>query len=391
MEEKPKIIGYDAKRVVRNATGLGNYGRTLLNEMVRCNDGRYDFRLYVPDAGRADLRSQLAADDALRFVLPDASLGRLRRAWWRLGGMTPQLVRDGVRLFHGLSGELPHGLRRAGIRSVLTVHDLIFLRHPEFYPPIDALLYKYKLRVACREANRFIAISECTKNDLIELADVAPERIDVIYQGCEPVFAQPVAPERLAEVRARYRLPAEFVLTVGSIEERKNALLTLQALRELPGVQLVLVGKRTPYTARLERYAAANGLSERLHLLHDVPFADLPAVYRCATVFAYPSRYEGFGIPLIEALNSGVPVVAATGSCLEEAGGDAQFYVGPDDVAGMVAALRTLFDDEALCRSTAEAGRRYAARFNGQQAEKVMAVYEKTFEEGRTVASGTIS
>jgi glycosyltransferase involved in cell wall biosynthesis len=355
-----KIIGFDAKRLARNASGLGNYGRTLINALAPL-DPHLQLRLYAPDAGRDDLRSQVTTAPNVVWCFPEGRPLRLQRDLWRAHGIVADLRRDGVSVFHGLTGELPAGLRQAGIKGVVTIHDLIFLRHPEYYHAIDVWLYKRKFRRTLREADRVVAISECTKRDILHYSDYPADRIDVIYQSCDRRYAQPVPPERLQEVRRRYALPARYVLSVGTIEERKNTLLACRALTRLPeDVHLVLVGRRTPYADKVESEARRLGVGDRLRLLSGVPTDDLLAIYRLATCFVYPSRYEGFGIPIIEAIQSGLPVVACTGSCLEEAGGPDSLYVGPDDVEGMAQAIGQLLGDnrERVARSQS-----YVARF----------------------------
>ena len=145
-----KTIGYDAKRIVRNGTGLGSYGRTLVNDLASLMPDT-TLRLYAPDAGRDDLRCQVQPRENVRFCYPSHLRCRLQRDWWRMKGVVKDLRRDGVELYHGLSGELPEGLSAAGIPGVVTVHDLIFLRHPEFYPALDAFFYKLKFRKMLRE------------------------------------------------------------------------------------------------------------------------------------------------------------------------------------------------------------------------------------------------
>ena len=140
---RKKIIGYDAKRIVRNGTGLGSYGRTLINDLAPLMPDT-NLRLYAPDAGCDDLRNQVELRDNVQFCYPDHLCFRLQRDWWRVKGVVKDLKRDGVQLYHGLSGELPSGLAAAGIPGVVTIHDLIFLRHPEFYPAIDVFFYKRK-------------------------------------------------------------------------------------------------------------------------------------------------------------------------------------------------------------------------------------------------------
>ena len=376
------IIGLDAKRIVRNGTGLGSYGRTLANDLAGI-DG-LDLRLYVPDMGRDNLRSQVAERENLHYCLPDypltsclLPLASLKKAVWRSRGIVSQLQADGIQLFHGLSGELPIGIRKTGIKTVVTIHDLIFLRHPEYYNWLDTKIYAWKFRQTLREADRIVAISECTKRDIVELGGADPDKIDLIYQSCASRFSLEAAPRKLEEVRQKYDLPERYVLSVGSIEERKNTLLALKALHWLPGeVHLVLVGKKTDYLKSLIAYANKNNLSSRLHLLHGVPDEDLPALYARAEVFVYPSRYEGFGIPIIEAVRMGLPVVGCTGSCLEEAGGPDNLYVSPDDPEAMARAIISLQKGAEGREARIERSRQYVRRFeNNDAAQRFAELY----------------
>lgn len=373
-------IGYDAKRIVRNGTGLGAYGRTLLNDIAQTDYGQQaQLLLYAPDAGRDDLRLQMHTGDNMRFVYPDGHPSALGKAWWRSRSIVSDLRRDGVGLFHGLSGELPVGLRRAGIPGVVTIHDLIFMRHPEYYHRLDAWIYAHKFRATCREATRIIAISERTRQDIIELGGVPAERIDLVYQSCSPRFTHPLGSEPLAESSRRLSLPPRYVLSVGSIERRKNVMLALKALPLLPAdIHLVVVGRHTPYADELRSYARRHGLEGRLHLLHGVSDRDLQAVYQQALLFVYPSRYEGFGIPIIEAVFSGLPVVACTGSCLEEAGGPDNIYVGPDDAEAMARAITCLLPGSEGRDGRLRRSREYVERFRGRDvARQVIDVYQQ--------------
>lgn len=370
-------IAYEAKRITHNATGLGNYGRTIVEMLVRMAP-RNRYLLYTPDPGREDLRARLPRSGQVELRLPRKACRGVMKAWWRSAGMTRELPSD-VSLFHGLSGELPRGLARRGIPSVVTVHDLIFLRFPAYYGWFDRKIYEMKFRAACRAADRVIAISEATKRDIVRFLGIPESKIDVVYQGCDSSFKRPLDPERLGEVRRKYALPERYLLSVGSIEERKNLLLAVRALEQCPAwLHLVAVGKRTPYTAEVERYAADHGLSERLHIRNKVDFADLPAVYRAAELFVYPSRFEGFGIPMIEAANCGVPSIGATGSCLEEAGGPDALYVDPDDPQQLAASICRVLDDGELRRRMVERGRAYVARFEPEViVADLLAVYRK--------------
>ena len=308
-------IGYDAKRALSNGTGLGNYCRTLLNDLGTI-DTTDSFRLYVPDLGRDDLRSQLDMPRNMSFVTPANKLVKPLRSLWRIKGIVNDLKRDGVDIYHGLTGELPLGLSEAGIKSVVTIHDLIFMRCPEYYNPVDVAIYKWKFRNTCKQADRIIAISECTRRDIMELGEIDDSRIHVVYQSCDTRFHLQVSEAQKAEVRSRYSLPQRYILFVGTIEERKNALLAAQALPYLSDdIHLVLVGRQTAYAKTIFSFARQNGLANRIHMLSGVPTSDLYAIYQQAECFVYPSRYEGFGIPVIEAIQSRLPVIACTGGC----------------------------------------------------------------------------
>ena len=374
---RKKTIGYDAKRIVRNGTGLGSYGRTLVNDLAPIMPDT-TLRLYAPDAGRDDLRCQVQPRENVRFCYPRHLRFRLQRDWWRMKGVVKDLRRDGVELYHGLSGELPEGLSAAGIPGVVTVHDLIFLRHPEFYPALDAFFYKLKFRKMLREATRIIAISACTKRDILYYGDFPEDRIDLVYQSCSTRFSQPVSPSLLVEARRKYRLPQRYVLNVGTVEVRKNILLGIRAMAKLPAdLHLVIVGRQTKYQKQLDAEIRKLGLGNRIHFLQGVPNTLLPAVYRQAEAFIYPSRYEGFGVPVIEAIQSGLPVVAATGSCLEEAGGPDSLYVDPDDADGAAAAVLSAMENRM---GMVERSRHYVRRFENQDvASQVLEVYGKAF------------
>ena len=376
-------IGFDAKSIVCNITGFGNYGRTLVGDMAEAVPAGTVLNLYSPVRGDEALRRQLTLRPCMRFVYPDAAgINAPLQALWHMRGMVKDLVRDGVRLYHGLSGELPVGIREAGIRTVVTIHDLIFMRHPEWYSWADRKLRRWKFLKTCQEADRIIAISECTKRDIMLYGDVPAEKIDVIYQSCGTLYKMREGEKKMHEVHINYMLPERYIVSVGALEERKNIMLAVKAMHRLPAdVSLVVVGKDGPYGERVRRYIAANGLDGRVMFLHDVPTDDMPAIYQMAEACVYPSRYEGFGLPVIEAIQSGLPVVACKGSCLEEAGGNATLYVDPDDVAGMAHALRLTLKGAPGREERIEAGRQYITRFeNAEVAQKVLGVYRELVE-----------
>ncbi len=370
-------IGFDGKRAVQNFTGLGNYSRYVIDILYRFSPEN-EYVLYAPHRRSSRVFDELLHRCPLLKTIYPEGMWRHFKSLWRTWGMTSRLDKEGIDLFHGLSNELPLTIRKARhTRSVVTIHDLIFLRYPEYYHWIDRKIYTYKFRKACESADLVIAISECTKRDIISYFHIPEEKIKVVYQGCDVSFTRPATEEKKQEVREKYSLPEHYILNVGSIEERKNVLLAVKALLHLPEeMHLVILGRRTPYTDQINTFIHAHHLEDRVKILNGIPFADLPAIYQQAEVFVYPSRFEGFGIPIIEAIYSGVPVVAATGSCLEEAGGPSSIYVHPDDVEGMADALNQASGNQAVRARMIEEGKKYVRRFSEEeQAQQLMGIY----------------
>lgn len=356
-----KLIGFDGKRAVMNYTGIGNYSRLALESILPLMP-HTRLRLYTPALRHNPRMTRLLESPRVELATPDTLTGRLLHRLWRSSGLSRQLAREMPDLYHGLSNELPHGIDRTGIPAVVTIHDLIFLRHPEFYHRPDVEICTRKFQYAARTANRIIAISERTKLDLIELFEIPGQKIRVVYQGCDPMFHSPVPEVEIAAERARF---GRYIIGVGTIESRKNQLLTVRALAQLPAdVNLVLVGRRTAYASRIDNEIKRLKLQNRVFFPAGVDMARIHSLYAAAELAAYPSFYEGFGIPVIEAIASGIPVVAAKGSCLEEAGGPGALYVDPLDVDEFAEAASSLLADRQLRTNMVDAGRHYIRRFD---------------------------
>ncbi len=371
-------IGFDGKRAVQNFTGLGNYSRYVIEYLYRYYP-QHPYTLYAPKEKREKpFLEMMRQCPTLKCVYPEGKWQKAKAAW-RTWGVTHRLEQDGISIYHGLSNELPLNIRQAqGVKSVVTIHDLIFLRHPEFYPFIDRKIYAYKFRQACLQADAIIAVSECTKRDIQEFFHIPEEKIHVIYQGCDPIFTRPVTAEERRRIRQKYHLTKRYILNVGTLEARKNAARLATAFGYCPpDMHLVLVGRRTPYVKEIWQHFGAFRPIDTLHILDNVPTEDLPALYAEAELFVYPSLYEGFGIPILEALNVGVPVVAATGSCLEEAGGPDSCYMSPTDTDKLGFFLETLMNAPEQRAQMMERGKIYAQQFAPEkQMAKLMKVYE---------------
>ena len=375
-------IAFDGKRASNNKTGLGNYSRHIINLLAKFFPEN-SYAVFLTEKNKnQQFKEILEKHPAIKVITPEKGFWKKFPSLWRSFGIKNDIYKIGNVIYHGLSNELPQSIKKTTAKSVVTIHDLIFLVYPKFYKFIDRKIYAYKFKKACQNADRIIAVSECTKRDIVKFFGTDPEKITVIYQGCDKVFKQDISEDNLLKVKQKYNLPDRFLLNVGSIEERKNAALIVKALPLLSErLPLVIVGKRTKYTCEVEKTAESLGVNNRVHILDHVPFEDLAPIYHLSEIFIYPSRYEGFGIPIIEAINCGVPVIAATGSCLEEAGGENCLYVNPDDEKALSTAIEKLakrpenmnFRNNAIAQS-----RIYVEKFAEEiQAEQLMKCYKE--------------
>lgn len=372
-------IGFDGKRAVQNMTGLGNYSRLVIGTMA----AMYPDAKYVIMAPR--MRENPRLDPILMrenvsVYTPQRAIDRRLKALWRSVECVHDWVGLGLDLYHGLSNEIPLTSNLAPVPTVVTIHDLIWRRIPSDYSAIDRRLYDLKYRRSAKIATRVIAISERTKADMIADWGISPDKIDVIYQGCDPMFSVPVTYEQRQRIRSLYSLPQRYIVSVGTVQSRKNQLLAVCGLAALPqDIKLVIVGGcDAAYRAVLDREIQNLRIADRIVWLEGIPFDHLPALYAGAEFSAYTSRYEGFGIPVIESISVGTPVVACTGSCLEEAGGPGALYVDPDNVEAYVEAARSILEKRYLHDRLAADGKRYTARFNPTDfASSIMKTYNK--------------
>lgn len=365
-------IGFEAKRVFHNKTGLGNYSRDLIRILANFFPEN-DFLLYNPEPSNEILFKNTNAN--VFEKLPATPFYQKFYNLWRQIGIVKDLKKDGIELFHGISGEIPWGLRQNNIKSVVTIHDLIFVRYPELYSFFDRKIHFYKFKKAAKDADLIIAISEQTKRDIELFLKIPSEKIQVIYQGCQNVFKKEYSETEKQKVRQKFNLPNEFILNVGTLEERKNALTLVKAIKDID-TKLVLVGKKTTYTQQIRQYIKENGIEEKVIFLKGLSSEELAITYQLATVFVYPSIFEGFGIPIIEALFSKTPVITTNYGVFPEAGGPNSMYIDPMNEQEIKSKIEFLLQDEAFRHDMAQKGLEYAAKFKDDViAKQVMDCY----------------
>lgn len=342
-------IGFDAKRAFCNYRGLGNYSRNAFSALTEYFPDN-EYYLFTPETKQAFAGLSFPHSQK---ITPSTSLFP---NYWRSYGCKNEIQKLNLDIYHGLSHELPFGIERTNAKSVVTIHDLIFLTHPQLYPWIDRKLYEKKYYRSAFASDKIIAISQQTKLDLMELWQIPEDKIEVVYQGCSPQFLQSCSSEKLEQVRQTYHLPSQYLLHVGTVERRKNQEVIIHAMKDFKlGIPLVLAGRHTDYVKDLWAIDA-DFVRKNVIFLENFADADLPAIYQNASLFIYPSLYEGFGIPILEALSSRIPVITSEGRCLREAGGDGALYISANDSEHLAEKITKILEDSELYKQMVQQG-----------------------------------
>jgi glycosyltransferase involved in cell wall biosynthesis len=358
-------IAFDAKRAFLNQSGLGNYSRTLIKSSIKYFPDNH-YTLFTPSVNPTPFFKYVSGQKNVSIVQPKGLLNKVFKSYWRSYGITKEL--RGINCYHGLSNELPFNINEYKGKKIVTVHDLIFLRYPEYYPAADRKIYDSKFKAACDKADVIVAVSEQTKRDIERFYFVSSQKIKVIYQACDEIFYRESSSADSGRVKLKYNLPVEYLLHVGTIEERKNLLTILKALLLVDDIPLVVVGRKRDYFRRAEEFVQKNNLSKRVIFTENVLTADLPDIYQGAKAFIYPSEFEGFGIPIIEALTSKVPVITSNEEVFAEAGGPDSIYIDAHNNEELSAEIKKLLAYPELCKQMAERGVEYAKKFEPKEA-----------------------
>lgn len=361
-------IAFDAKRFFHNTSGLGNYSRDLVRIL---SEYEPDNEYLLLNKNKSERGKEILERPNVHCI--ETSKGNFSRQL----KMGKDAQKQGADIFHGLSGELPLKWDPKPIKKVVTIHDLIFVRYPQYYSFFDRRIHFWKFKKAADMADKIIAISEQTKRDIIQYLKVPETKIEVIYQGCHHAFKEQQSPELMQAVKDKYNLPERFILNVGTIEDRKNLLNVVKAIKgtEIP---LVVVGRKTKYYQKIENFLKKNKMEKQVLFLEGVSIDELAAIYKLADIFVYPSFFEGFGIPVIEALFSKTVVVTSNTSCLPEAGGKDSVYINPDNDFDIRAKLKFLWENESERKRREEKGFEFVQKFNDEPiAKQLMNFYQK--------------
>ncbi len=373
----------DARYIARRQSGVGAYAQRLVAGLATIDRGNRYTCLVAADGPGLPVNQANVAAWTTRMSFED----HLRGDLWLLGYLPLRLRALRADVYHGPAVFLPHV--KLGYRTVVTIHDLVSFLFPETVPRKYSLYMRLMTRLAVRSADRVIAVSHATKTDLEQVLGVPSGKIVVIHEAVGPEFARPVSPEAVEAVVRRYGLRRPYCLFVGNLEPRKNLPTLIQAFAEVRrrlaptgrAPQLVLAGTRAWFHAGIFRAVEQHQLGDDVVFTDYVPLADLPALYAGATCFVFPSLYEGFGLPVLEAMAAGAPVVAARAGSIPEVAGDAALLVDAHTPGELAAAIESVLTDPALRERLVLRGRARAAEFEWNAvARQTLAVYQAVYE-----------
>ena len=363
-------IGFDAKRAYQNFTGLGNYSRDLIENLIQ-EYSNHEYLLFAPKDSETSRLDFLSNYNNIKSIFPENKLNKTFKGLWRSINMEKAIIKNGVDIYHGLSNEIPR-VRVKNIPYIVTIHDLIFKRFPRNYRSIDRKVYDIKFKYAVKHSDLTIAISQQTKQDIIDFYKIKPEKIKVIYQSCHKNFRKKSSLNMLNSVKNKFNLPENFILNVGTIETRKNLISVINAINIMKiDIPLVVIGKPTQYMnfLKIQMKKIKFDIS-RIIFLENISIEELPIIYRLSSLFVYPSLFEGFGIPILEALNCEIPVISSKGSCFKEAGGEYSKYIDPQNSEEFAHQIEVCLSDDKLRKKMIKEGLIHAEKFKPEVLSK---------------------
>ncbi len=362
-------IGFDAKRAFYNNRGLGSYSRSLIEALVTLKPEN-EYHLYSPKYKNSAVFPQF--NDADNLTIHHQN--HFSNSYWRTFQMGHQISNDDLNVYHGLSNELPYS-KAFNTKYVVTIHDLIFLKHPQFYPWIDRSIYRWKVGNALKNADHVICVSENTRKDVLAYFNLPETKLSVIHPMCSSIFYAKFDEREKAQVITKYQLPEQFILSVGAGGSNKNLVTLYRALSLLPdSYHLVVIGHRK------QNPEIANSLKSRIHFLGYLPEKDLAIVYNLTSITAFISLYEGFGLPVVESLAAGTPVVASGISGIPEALGPGGLLVEPTDHKKIAESIEAMVEDYKYNHQLSESGHQHSLQFRPVgKAQEVSDLYQSLF------------
>ncbi len=377
-------ISFDSKRAFNNFSGLGNYSRTLIRDLERMFPNN-SYTLYTPKIKECSETRYLLDSKKFKIIAPKS---KLLSSLWRSWGVISDIKRDEPDIYHGLSHDLPFSVRKGGgkgTKYVVTIHDVCYKSYPDMYGFFERLIYTFKYRHSLRVADAIVAISESTKNDIIKyFPNTDISKIHTIYQALNPLYYTQIDKKEAFDIVKKRGIDGDFFLYVGSINSRKNLMGALRGYLSLPESKrkplVVIGGGNGSYKSDVLRYIENNDLKNDIIFFSDITTSEeLRAFYTAATLMVYPSFYEGFGLPVAEALLCSTPVITSSISSLPEAGGEGAYYVDPYSCQSIGDTMYEVVTNLERAQERAKIGREYILKqFEPQKLTQQMgALYKK--------------
>lgn len=366
-------VAFDAKRFFQNATGLGNYSRSLVNSLIKYQPRLFKIFLFspIPSKNSSFLTKELPSVT----VNPSWS----RRFFWRSFGVPKDCNEFSINIYHGLSNELPiEFVKNPNIKWVVTIHDIAFLYYKMDYSFFDRFIYFQKIKYSCQKADVVIAVSEYTKIDICNKFNISSEKVKVVYQTVRENFLKRYTNTEFKQVVSLYHLPNRYYLSVGSITARKNLLAALKAWKYLPSEYqwpFLIIGKpnRKYFKIIKEELNLFKEIYSDKIIFRNVTNEHLPIIYQNAEIFIYPSFFEGFGIPVLEALYSGIPVITSKTTSLPEVGGPGAYLVDPANFEEIKAGILFFMQDGEQRELSVNKGLAHAKIFDAKMVTDTLA------------------
>ncbi len=374
-------LAFDAKRFFKNVTGLGNYSRTLIINLDKYYSHLFKLFLFSPISSKNS------------FSLPEKySFYIVKPRWykyffWRSFGVPQDCKKHLIQIYHGLSNELPvEVVKNPNIKWVVTIHDIAFLYYKTDYSFFDRFIHFQKIRYSCQKADVVIAVSEYTKIDICKKFNISPDKVKVVYQTVNDNFKKTYTKAEFQQVVNLYHLPNQYFLSVGSITARKNLLSALKAWKDLPieyQWPFVIIGK--PNRKYFKRIKEELDLFMEIYsnkiMFRNVANEHLPIVYQHAEIFIYPSYFEGFGIPVLEALYSGIPVITSKTTSLPEVGGPGAYLVDPANYKEIKEGILFYMQHKEQRKYAVNKGLEHVKNFDAQVVtDKLVHVYQSLIQ-----------
>lgn len=365
-------IAIDAKRAFINKSGLGNYSRDLIRGLHEYfPENKY--YLFTPET-----QTKLLEEKYCNNLIFPKYKTKLAKAYWRTFEIYKILEKINPDIYHGLSNELPFNIQKLKSKKIVTIHDLIFLKFPKLYSFLDRKIYLRKTILACKYADIIIATSNQTKDDLMKYMNISEKKIRVVYQSYNDLFNNNYSVEQKNSILEKYSLPSNYILTVGTIEQRKNVLNVVKAMYYYNfNLNYVIIGRCTKYCKEILNYAREKGLENRIYIRNTIETFDLPAIYQCADLFIYPSVYEGFGIPILEAFASGIPVITGDHGSTAEISSFAAMQTEVLNPKAIGAAIKTILGNESFRKGLIREGKERLKQFDKKVVtNEIMKIYK---------------